>query len=243
MMAKDPARRYQTPTDVLADLALWEAGQEPSLVARPSAERSGHRRWLALAGLGLATVLALVLWLSLRKSPQPGVATAASPAVVEKSEPDGAVSPAGLRDKPARPRHTIRSAAAVRNDPPRGRGGNSVMDALASRDNEELRSLLDRGTSPNVSSGGMTPLHYAVLLGDGRAVRMLLEKGANPNAQDAAGETPLILAIRRGDRHMGTALLDFGANPNVRDRAGWTPLQLVAGDDFWTRKLLEKGAH
>jgi hypothetical protein len=243
MMAKDPARRYQNPTEVLADLGRWEAGQEPSPASRPPPDRSGKRRGLVLAALGLATALAIVLWLSLRQGAGPAVTIPPSSPMVNRAEPDGSASPVATPEKPARPRRTIRSGAPLRNVPPRGRSGDPVMDALASRDSDKLRALLDRGAPPNVTTGGLTPLHYAVLLGDGRTVRLLLEKGANPNAQDSAGETPLILAIRRGDRPTGAALLDFGANPNARDRAGWTPLQLVAGDDFWTRKLLEKGAH
>jgi ankyrin repeat protein len=114
---------------------------------------------------------------------------------------------------------------------------------LANRDSEGLRRLLDRGSSPNVSSGGMTPLRYAVLIGDGRAVRMLLEKGANPNPTDPAEDAPLLLALQRGHREVVANLLDFGANPNVRDRSGRTPLQLAAGDPYFIRKLTEKGAH
>jgi ankyrin repeat protein len=79
-------------------------------------------------------------------------------------------------------------------------------------------------------------------MGEARYVRMLLEKGANPNALDPSGETPLIYALRSGNRQMGSDLLDFGANPNARDRSGRASLELAAGDAFWTRKLLEKGA-
>lgn len=113
---------------------------------------------------------------------------------------------------------------------------------MSDRDTKRLQRLLNRGTSPNAQQGSVSPLHYAVEMGETGYVRMLLEKGANPNSRDPLGETPLIYALRSGNRRMGSDLLDFGANPNVRDRNGHTPLQLAAGDAFWTRKLLEKGA-
>jgi cytohesin len=96
---------------------------------------------------------------------------------------------------------------------------------------------------PNTGDGSLSPLHQAVFSGDPRFVRMLLEKGANPNARDSAGETPLHEALRRRNYEMVGALLDFGANPNLPDRSGRTPLQAAGGDGFLMRKLLEKGAH
>jgi ankyrin repeat protein len=114
---------------------------------------------------------------------------------------------------------------------------------LEARDTERLRTLLDRGTPPNVAEGQSSPLHEAVRLGEPGFVRMLLEKGANPNARDYSGETPLHEALRRRDRDMVGALLDFGANPNLPDRMGLTPLQAAGSDGYLVRRLLEKGAH
>ena len=259
MMAKDPLRRYQTPTEVLADLAMWEAGQ-PIPIARegqtPAPTRK--RRTLLASGAGLAALLGWLGWSALQKNM---AAPTVQPVPVDETTPrlDGAEMVRA--DTPAHPRRPeeVNSApapapSAITNparkvhrptarEPLRKRGSNRVMDALVNRDVAGLRALLDRGASPNTSVGGLSPLHYAVLTGDGSVVRMLLEKGANPNAQDAAGETPLVHAMTRGYRELGAALLDFGANPNVRDRNGRTPLQLAGGDPYWTRKLLEKGAH
>lgn len=243
MMAKDPMQRYQTPTEVLADLAAWEAGP----VAAPQADGSGRRRarraaCLASAG---ALVLALVLWLGLRGSGDHRPAQTAvvpSPVVAspQSGAPESATSVSAVA--PARGRPAPRATPAARGEPQRARG-NPLLDALTNRDTERLRRLLDRGSPPNVSSGGMTPLRYAVLIGDGRAVRMLLERGANPNTPDAAGETALHLALQQGHREMVANLLDFGANPNLPDRTGRSPLALAGGDAYLVRKLTEKGAH
>ena len=247
MMVKDPARRYQTPAEILADLAMWEAGQMGrTQVLRPDGDRSDWRRRLPLA---IATVLALLIlfgWLmrmgdGLKPDPLP------TAPVVEQTRPPPSEIPSAvvekpMPEKPVRPRLTNRPSPG-RTESPRAGAGNALMDALSTRDTEGLRHLLDRGSNPNVSSGGLAPIHYAVMIGDSRAVRMLLEKGANPNAQDPSGETALVLAMQRGYREMVGDLLDFGANPNVRDRAGRTPLELAAGDPYFTRKLTEKGAH
>jgi cytohesin len=80
-------------------------------------------------------------------------------------------------------------------------------------------------------------------MGEASFVRMLLEKGASPNARDSAGETPLHEALRRRDHEIVGALLDFGANPNLPDRMGLTPLQAAGNDGTLRRRLLEKGAH
>ncbi|KIM95834.1 hypothetical protein OIDMADRAFT_33912 [Oidiodendron maius Zn] len=46
-------------------------------------------------------------------------------------------------------------------------------------------------------SGGLTPLHYIALVGNGRIVQFCLDHGANPNAKSQYGETPLHLTLRR----------------------------------------------
>ena len=251
MMAKDPVRRYQTPQEILADLALWEAGQiAPIPSERRESAQARKRRLHIASGVGLAALLGFLAWLTMHGAKPPSTVQPA-PIEVRTEGPDSAATI--VAEKPERsyrrespsPARIARPLAVHR--PSRSRGDSRVMNALVNRDIDGLRVLLDRGvspnSSPNSSTGGMSPLDYAVRTGNGRALRMLLEKGANPNATDAAGETPLLHAIARGYRDMGAALLDFGANPNVRDRNGRTPLQLVGGDPYWTRKLLEKGAH
>jgi serine/threonine protein kinase len=216
MMARNLADRYQTPTEVKADLAQWEAGQafvEP-IVSHRKTTRSKYVYPFALALLCLG--LAIIGF--------------------GKFSSTGRDTP---HESPSRDQHEVsepeKPASKVRKK-------SALMSALVARDTKRLQWLLDRGTSPNVPQGTVSPLHYAVEIDETRYVRMLLEKGANPNCRDPFGETPLIYALRSDNRQMGSDLLDFGANPNVRDRNGHTPLQLAAGDPFWKRKLLEKGA-
>jgi ankyrin repeat protein len=90
---------------------------------------------------------------------------------------------------------------------------------------------------------GWTPLMYAALYGNGEDVRLLLEKGANPNAQNDDGGSALMYAIE--DAEKTRLLLDRGANPNLRSGEGRTALLIAVG---WARSysvvklLLENGA-
>jgi Protein kinase domain/Domain of Unknown Function (DUF1080) len=72
MMAKDPAKRYQTPAEVAAALAPFADARTPAaptMTAAPvkpaSARRPRSRIWMAIAALGLCGVLtAIVAWRS-----------------------------------------------------------------------------------------------------------------------------------------------------------------------------------
>jgi ankyrin repeat protein len=108
---------------------------------------------------------------------------------------------------------------------------------------------------------GQTPLHLAfqlkfhseddaeILIAS--ATHLLLQRGANVNAQDEDHTTPLLLAIRRKMYDIMRFLLARGAKPNVKNVGGKTPLHLLLeGGNFsdeddipgLVRQLLESGA-
>ena len=81
------------------------------------------------------------------------------------------------------------------------------------------------------------PLHYAA---DGSLenpgwdpkrqvamIRLLLEAGANINAQDQNGATPLHRAVRTRCLDAVECLLNAGASPTIRNRPGSTPFHLA----------------
>ena len=61
---------------------------------------------------------------------------------------------------------------------------------------EGVRTLVEGGANPNeeLDSDGLTPLHLAAMNGDSEFIRILLERGANPNVMDHDRRTPLYLA-------------------------------------------------
>jgi serine/threonine protein kinase len=283
MMAKSPADRYTTPTDVRRALDPFAAHALPAAIS-PNADRGQagtdakidakiaktrvRRVFWTLGAALLLLGAALAVVARGRNAPKISASQSALPLRVSQAstsperivideaahaQSSAASDKSREPTKPARrtpaPRR-LRYQAAATNPPgnapqevPSVSGAGSLSDALASHDTNRLRQLLDRGTPPNVGDGVTSPLHQAVHMGQPHYLRMLLEKGANPNTRDQFGEMPLHYALRRGDRATVGMLLDFGANPNARDRTGRSPLEIADGDDDLIAKLREKGAN
>lgn len=91
-----------------------------------------------------------------------------------------------------------------------------------------------------------TPLHYASLrIRSAKALRVLLEFGADANARDRLGRTPLHLASRKGSQDAVEALIEHNAVVDAREsRNGSTPLHFAsaAHETETVRKLLNHGA-
>lgn len=126
-----------------------------------------------------------------------------------------------------------------------------AADLKAARgDPQRLRALLDRR-----SPAGYTSLHEAARWGHEDAARLLLEAGADGNAQTTGGGdgwTALHLCAYPDSScvysgHEGVARLlleEAGADPDARDDLGMAPLHHAAkeGHEVIARLLLEAGA-
>lgn len=83
---------------------------------------------------------------------------------------------------------------------------------------------------PNTREGqkkGWTPLHTAAEKGYPQLVRLLLQRGARPNATDARGMTPLHWAAKKGHSDVVKELLRFGANISATSKNGSLALDIA----------------
>jgi ankyrin repeat protein len=140
--------------------------------------------------------------------------------------------------------NTPLTQAAVRNDVAALRqlldaghkadeGGDSwtaLIWASRSGSIEAIAVLLDSGADVNLpgptgDNWDATPLQHAILARQSAAVRLLLDRGADPNRGAGPGSPrPLLLAAGDTDPTILKLLLAHGADPTVEDEHGATPL-------------------
>ena len=105
---------------------------------------------------------------------------------------------------------------------------------------EACRRLLAAGASPEPEGCDSTLLHAAAEMDNVQAIGVLLEAGANPDAEDGTGCAPLFAAA--GNAYAVKALIDGGADVGAVDFEGATPLVYNIDDADCTRILLAAGA-
>ncbi len=126
--------------------------------------------------------------------------------------------------------------------------GLDIFDAAAIGDVGAVRALLtgDRASVNDHGPDGLTALHLAASFGHLELARLLLGRGADPNAVslNEARITPLHSAVSAKHRDTASLLLALGASPNVVQHGGWTPLHAAArnGDEEIVDMLLLRGA-
>lgn len=99
--------------------------------------------------------------------------------------------------------------------------------AIRAGDLPRLHQLVNSREAANIADGlSATPLHYAAMYGSVDAVRFLLDRGANPNAANLAGETPLILGA--WDLARTRLMVQHGGDVNAASNRGVTPLMVAA---------------
>ena len=119
-----------------------------------------------------------------------------------------------------------------------------LFDAIDRGDLARVRALLSNPSLIDAADAdGTTPLMHAVLNADLDCVRLLLQKGADPNLRNHFGATALMWAV--DDSGKVEELLKGGAAVNVKSNRGTTPLlaaSLIWGNHTVVDKLLAKGA-
>ena len=136
--------------------------------------------------------------------------------------------------------HLAKAEIEVRD----GRGATPLMHAAAFGNLETLRLLPDAGANVNARNDfDATALLWSAR--DPDKARLLIERGADVNAQSKQGRTPLMVAsLRRGGSAIVALMLAKGADVSLKDSRNSTALSLAAsaGDDETVRLLLAKGA-
>jgi len=126
----------------------------------------------------------------------------------------------------------------------------SALDHKSKTAGDIVKLLIDHGADVNQKvnaqpdENGYTPLHYAC--GNSRnvkAVRLLIESGADVNAIAENGYTPLSKTCENGELKMAEMLIDAGADVNYCNDWGETFLRVATynGHSEIVRLLLKKG--
>lgn len=115
-----------------------------------------------------------------------------------------------------------------------------LLGAVEHADTDLARRILARGASPETGA----PLIRAAQLGNLEVVKLLLDRGARPDALDDARRSVLWHAAASRQPTIVELLLSMRVPVDAHDRHGATPLvaAIGAGDALLVRRLLDAGA-
>jgi ankyrin repeat protein len=117
-----------------------------------------------------------------------------------------------------------------------------VADLVTAGADPDLQSYID---IPRLKKKGVNALIGASMNGNIEIVKILLEKGAKVNQQDAEGQTALIHASKNGFPDVVELLLSQGAKMEIKDQFGRTALTVatIHNQIEVVQILLEAGAN
>ena len=116
-----------------------------------------------------------------------------------------------------------------------GHGGTALITAARVGHVAAAEALIAAGARVDLSDRGLTdwtPLMHAVHKRQTATARVLLDHGADPNAETRGGVTALIMSAAYGDTDTVRLLLDRGADPRARAQGGVTALGNAIGGGF-----------
>ena len=134
-----------------------------------------------------------------------------------------------------------------------------VCQAVISGHAERVQYFLSAGEDPNKMysggdsistpkyTGGMNLLGMAAYADKPNTAQVLLDNGANPDADAVhkSGWTALMIASEHGHAEVAKVLLDAGANPKATDNIGITALMIAAANNSYevAKMLLAAGVN
>lgn len=169
-------------------------------------------RWVAAALAGV--LLALLIFQAIRENEAPPPSS--EPSLTDSSPRLDNLVPRRQRSDSG-PKHLIEDCEVcpdLKRDSPSEQVGLDCLDFMEA-------AVIAGIPNPDATHLGgcleSTPLHAAE---DPAHVRVLLEAGADPNAQDRLGRTPLHMAVMFASAETVTLLMDAGADPELPDLNG-----------------------
>jgi ankyrin repeat protein len=111
-------------------------------------------------------------------------------------------------------------------------GAVDILDLVGLLDRNDTAAFLSQVQTLNDANAARednnkTILMYACWVGNTDAVKHLISKGADVNAQDAGGATPLHLAAWKGHTKIALYLIEQGASGQTMSKDGMTPLDVA----------------
>jgi len=117
---------------------------------------------------------------------------------------------------------------------PETKSTNSVLQAAAAGDINQVKTLLSQGVDINVKDdGGLTPLHHAIKEGHMELARFLIDHGADLEAKERKWDyTPLLYAVQFGNTEIVEVLVNKGVDVNYTPKMDYSPLiNVIWGKD------------
>jgi peptidoglycan/LPS O-acetylase OafA/YrhL len=117
-----------------------------------------------------------------------------------------------------------------------------LVQAILAGDQAAVMRQLNMGNSVNQEDPayGLTPLCWASLAGNDKAVSLLLDRGADARGGDKEGNTPLHQAALFCHPSTVRLLLEHGAEPSAKNKYGWTPAGYCGSSLGLKRDMAEK---